>query len=60
VQAEWVVLPGNLPDSLENVFVDSSTAIGRMLLDQFVLPFEIAGVVLLAAVIGALSLARER
>jgi NADH-quinone oxidoreductase subunit J len=60
VQAEWVVLPGNLPDSLENVFVDSSTAIGRMLLNQFVLPFEIAGVVLLAAVIGALSLARER
>jgi NADH:ubiquinone oxidoreductase subunit 6 (subunit J) len=29
-------------------------------LNEFVLPFEIAGVVLLAAVIGALSLVRER
>ena len=60
VQAEWVVLPADLPDSLANVFVDSSAAIGRMLLSEFVLPFEIAGVVLLAAVIGALSLVRER
>ncbi len=60
VQAEWVVLPVDLPESLANVFVDSTAAIGRLLLNDFVLPFEIAGVVLLAAVIGALSLVRER
>ena len=60
VQAEWVVLPTDLPESLANVFVDSTAAIGRLLLNDFVLPFEIAGVVLLAAVIGALSLVRER
>ncbi|MDA1036438.1 MAG: NADH-quinone oxidoreductase subunit J [Chloroflexi bacterium] len=60
VQAEWTVLPDDLPVPLANVFADSTTALGSMLLNEFVLPFEIAGVVLLAAVIGALSLVRER
>ena len=34
--------------------------IARLLLREFVLPFEVASVVLLAAVIGALALVRER
>lgn len=60
VQAQWTLLPDDLPEPLAAAFVDTPAAIGRMLLNQFVLPFEITGVVLLAAVIGALSLVRER
>lgn len=60
VQAEWALLPDDLPGPLADVFVDTPAMLGRMLLNEFVLPFEIAGVVLLAAVIGALSLVRER
>jgi NADH:ubiquinone oxidoreductase subunit 6 (subunit J) len=60
VQAQWTLLPDDLPGPVAAAFVDTPAAIGRMLLNQFVLPFEIAGVVLLAAVIGALSLVRER
>ena len=60
VQAEWQVLPDTLPEPLAAVFVDSPARLGRLLLDDFVLAFEVAGVLLLAAVIGALSLVRER
>ncbi|MDA0798934.1 MAG: NADH-quinone oxidoreductase subunit J [Chloroflexi bacterium] len=60
VQAEWALLPDDMPAPLAAAFVDTPAALGRMLLNEFVLPFEIAGVVLLAAVIGALSLVRER
>ena len=37
-----------------------STGIGDLLINEYVLPFEIASVLLLAAVIGALVLVRER
>ena len=60
VQTEWWVLPADLPGPLETVFVETPQTLGRLLLNEFVLPFEIAGVVLLAAVIGALALVRER
>ncbi len=60
VQAEWQVLPDTLPAPLASVFVDSPARLGRLLLEDFVLAFEISGVLLLAAVIGALSLVRER
>ncbi len=60
VQAEWQVLPDTLPEPLAAVFVDSPSRLGRLLLDDFVLAFEVSGVLLLAAVIGALSLVRER
>lgn len=60
VQAEWQVLPETLPGPLAAVFVDTPARLGRLLLDDFVLAFEAAGVLLLAAVIGALSLVRER
>jgi NADH-quinone oxidoreductase subunit J len=59
VQAEWNVLPDDLPGPLADVFVNTPTALGDLLLTEYVLPFEIAGVVLLAAVVGALSLVRE-
>jgi NADH:ubiquinone oxidoreductase subunit 6 (subunit J) len=60
VKAEWNVLPDDLPGPLADVFVDTPAALGDLLLSEYVLPFEIAGVVLLAAVVGALSLVRER
>ena len=60
VEAEWNTLPADLPGPLADVFVDTPAQLGRLLLKEFVLPFEIAGVALLAAVIGALSMVRER
>ena len=60
VQAEWTLLPDSLPGPIEAVFVDTPSALGRLLLSDYVLAFEAAGVLLLAAVIGALSLVRER
>lgn len=59
VQAEWGLLPDALPGPMEAVFVDSPARLGRLLLHDFVLAFEIAGVLLLAAVVGALALVRE-
>jgi len=44
---------------LPNVPVTDVTAIGVVLLQQYLLPFEIASVLLLAAMIGAIVLARK-
>ena len=61
LDADWVLLPSDLAgSSLETVLVDTPAQLGRVLLGDFVLAFEVAGVVLLAAVIGALALVRER
>ena len=46
--------------SLDEVFVDTIPSIAKLLLRDFVLAFEAASVLLLAAIIGALSLLRER
>ena len=59
VQAEWRLLQ-ELPGPVADVFEDTSRVLGRLLLRDFVLAFEIAGALLLAAVIGALALVRER
>ena len=45
---------------VEGVFVDTTSAIGDLLLRNWVLPFEMASILLLAALIGALVLVRER
>jgi NADH-quinone oxidoreductase subunit J len=60
VEAQWDVLPAQLPAVLQQVLVETPQRLGKLLVRDFVLPFEIAGVVLLAAVIGALALVRER
>ena len=60
VQAQWTLLPADLPGPWADVFVDTPARLGRLLLSDFVLPFEAAGVLLLATVIGALALVRER
>ena len=61
------VLPGDSAEDLSNteqgvrdVFGNTTPVIARLLLREYVLPFEVASVVLLAAVIGALALVRER
>ncbi len=59
VQAEWRLLPADLPAAVAEVFVDTPARLGRLLVRDFVLAFEIAGALLLAAVIGALALVRE-
>ncbi len=60
LRTEWRLLPTTLPPSVEQVFADTPTWLGDLLLREFVLPFEVASVLLLAAVIGALALVRER
>ncbi|MBM3939599.1 MAG: NADH-quinone oxidoreductase subunit J [SAR202 cluster bacterium] len=60
MQAEWDLLPEDVPAPLAAVFVDTPARLGTMLLNEYVLAFEIAGVLLFAAVIGALALVRER
>ena len=60
VQAEWQVLPDVLPASLEATLVDTPARLGTALLSDYVLAFEAVGVLLLAAVVGALALVRER
>jgi len=44
----------------EEVFVNTPEWLGGLLLREFVLPFEAVSVLLLAALIGALTLVRER
>lgn len=39
---------------------DSTTLLGKDLVGQYVLPFEVASVLLLAALVGAIYIARER
>ena len=45
--------------SLESVFYNTTPWLGNLLLRDFVLPFELVSVLLLATVIGALVLVRE-
>ena len=57
---------GGIPDEMRDPgrpdYVPGSdrSGIGELLINDFVLPFEVASVLLLAAVIGALVLVRER
>lgn len=69
VNTNWLVLDTVLQNGslsaattsqIENVFSNTIPWIGRLLVQDFVLAFEVASVVLLAAIIGALALIRER
>ena len=58
ISADWRVV-GSVPDALNEVPQPTSVAyIGELLLTQFALPFEMASVLLLAALIGAVVLGR--
>ncbi len=51
LKTEWATVDGNRFDT-------TAAAIGEALLDPFVLPFEVASVVLMVAMIGAIILVR--
>jgi NADH:ubiquinone oxidoreductase subunit 6 (subunit J) len=53
-------LPAETREALVTVAVNPTPTLGRLLMREFVLPFEAVSVVLLAALIGALALARGR
>ena len=66
---DWITIEAAVADGtisaatavgINEVFSNTVPWIGRLLLQDFVLAFEVASVVLLAAVIGALALIRER
>jgi NADH-quinone oxidoreductase subunit J len=48
-----------LPASVANQPLGTPSAVGRVLFSEYVLPFEIASIILLASMIGAIYLARE-
>lgn len=52
VSTEW-------KDTADGTISDTARAIGEALLDKYVLPFEIAGALLLVAMLGAIALVRE-
>lgn len=54
------VISGAAADKVVEVFSNTIPWIARLLIRDFVLAFEIASVLLLAAVIGALAIVRER
>jgi NADH-quinone oxidoreductase subunit J len=55
----FVAIEADWREAGRDPFEGTATAIGNALLDPFVLPFEIAAVLLAAAMIGAIVLVRE-
>ena len=51
---------GNIQPSMNNLFANTVPSLAKLLLRDFVLAFEAVSVLLLAVVIGALALVRER
>ena len=56
----WIVYSVKWPAGAAEVPADSISIIGQELLSTFVVPFEIASVLLLAALVGAILIGRER
>ena len=52
-------LDSTLIDGMSNVFTNTIPYIARLLIGNFIITFEIIGVLLLAVIIGALALVRE-
>lgn len=55
----WLVYSANWPVVIESAPEDPITLMGRELLSTFVVPFEIASVLLLAALVGSILIGRE-
>ena len=64
LRTDWVVLEDILPPEtmarVETVLATTPDSIAGVLLREWVLPFEAASVLLLAAILGALALLRDR
>ena len=56
----WIVYSVNWPVVQQAVPEDTITILGKDLLSTYVIPFEIASVLLLAALVGAIIIGRER
>jgi NADH-quinone oxidoreductase subunit J len=56
----WIVYSVNWPVAEAAVPIDTITILGQELLSTYVVPFEIASVLLLAALVGAILIGRER
>jgi len=56
----WIVYSANWPVVQQAVPEDTITLLGQDLLSTYVVPFEIASVLLLAALVGAILIGRER
>jgi len=59
VTITFVAFATDWHEAARGPFDETAAAIGEAVLDPFVLPFEIASVLLVAAMIGAIMLARE-
>ena len=61
-QAEWTLLsghPGTETMIQEDVLSNTPSLLGGLLVQEFILPFETAAALLLAALVGAIALVRE-
>lgn len=58
-QTPWTVKGSPIPDQTQ-FGVGTTSAIGSLLMTEWLLPFEIASILLLAALVGAVSIARVR
>ncbi|MGB2965719.1 MAG: NADH-quinone oxidoreductase subunit J [Anaerolineales bacterium] len=56
----WIVYSANWPVVQQAIPEDAITLMGQDLLSTYVVPFEIASVLLLAALVGAILIGRER
>ena len=56
----WIVFSVNWPVKLLTVPEDPISVLGQELLSTYVVPFEIASVLLLAALVGAILIGREK
>ena len=59
VNTTWELIPSESVLHFQKLANDSPQIIGGLLLNQFILPFELVSVVLLAAIIGALAVVRD-
>ena len=59
VNTDWVLIQSDSLPQLEYITSNSPQVIGELMLNEFILPFEIVSVVLLAAIIGALAVVRD-
>jgi NADH:ubiquinone oxidoreductase subunit 6 (subunit J) len=60
IGAPWLIMKtGVWPNTRNGAFTDNVGSIGKYLMTDFMLPFEVVSVLLLAALIGAIVLARK-
>ena len=56
----FAILNGKWISSNSEIIENSSEAIGRLILNEYLLPFEIVSILLLGALVGAATIARKK